>query len=117
MFRKVEWWCSIFTDRVATLYYVRSRIVIDPKLHNRINDCFKELYNSFIEIRDMLQAKGYDVSTLDRLLSEYSSLLSRLVYVKKGEYVYASQINIFVDLSKKMLEIDKEIANLLGLPT
>jgi len=101
-------------DKVQRLYIVHYDDIIDPNLHNAIVDCFKEAYDDLKKIRDNLASQGKDVSTLDKLLSDYYLMISKLKYVKIDDWVYSDYVNQWIDLCKKKKEIDKEILNLLG---
>ena len=100
-------------EKSTSLYLVSIDDVIDPNLHNNINDCFKEAYNDLVKIRDDLASQGKDTTNLTRLIEEYHSMLGNLRYVSIRSYVYAKDVNLWIDLCKKLLEIDKEIVSLL----
>lgn len=100
-------------EKSQQLFYVYLDDIISPDLHNIINDCFKEAYNDLVKIKDNLAGQGKDVSKLTELLDEYYSMLGKLRYVKEGDDVRSDDVNLWIDLCKKLLEIDEEIVLLL----
>jgi len=46
---------------------------------------------------------------LDELVAELESIASSMVYVKDGEYVYATHTNTFIDFCTKALEAVKQV--------
>ena len=100
-------------EKVGALYLVDIGFIIDPNLHNSINDCFKACLEDFQKIIEMLKGQGKDVSRLRSLVDEYSKMLENLRYVKTGMDVLSSDVNFWMDLCRKLLEIDKEIARLI----
>jgi len=95
------------------LYTVETDMLIPSDLHNAINDCFKAALTDFRKIRNDLKARGKNVTRLDELIAEFADLIGKLRYVEPGDDVLSQDTNTFIDLCKKMLEIDDEISALL----
>jgi len=55
--------------------------------------------------------------SLEELISELESLISNMVYVKDGEYVYATHTNTFIDFCTKALEVVKQLYDLFKAKT
>jgi len=104
---------SYLMKEVVKLYLVLLDDIIDPDLHNNIVLCFKVCHDDLLTICTKLYKEGKDVTRLRALIDEYGVMLDKLKYVTKDEYVYADYVNLWIDLCKKLLEIDKEIYVLL----
>jgi len=95
------------------LYTVELDILIPSELHNSINDCFKAPLTDFYAIHDKLKAQGKNVTRLNALINEFANMIDKLRYVKPDDDVLSQDTNTFIDLCKKMVEIDEEISALL----
>jgi len=104
------------------LPYVDVNQIIYAKYHNLKVDALKTQIKIFRDYSYQLKAKGKNTQTLDTLIDEFETLVSKLRYVKdlpegatptEENYIYHTDVNDVNACLRKILEIDKEIKRLL----